>query len=301
MHVLSVQPVPLRPEKHVRKSVNTRLVSSQERVFELEQQVATQNSKIQTLEANQGYLVTLVYDLKKQIDDMKGKQSDQVNTRASNDDNDQGGGDDGGNDQGDHQDDTQGSDPFNFEFEGNLTDPKDGESSQHLDSDQAKNIQDDKVESLLDSEMERLNQDIDDEVNIPSLTVNVSEAGNARIQKELPPWRLPHGPPSKTHVTVNIESYYSKRGDRSCIASWAFDSEKNMYVVKRKSGRLEYYKKVNDFSLLTKLGLQPLNEAYFENIGRNGPAEMFRTFLNEQCLTNFAKMKAAESRLKKAK
>ncbi|KAI3687071.1 hypothetical protein L1987_80762 [Smallanthus sonchifolius] len=29
MHVLSVQPVPKRPEKHVRKSVNTRLVSSQ--------------------------------------------------------------------------------------------------------------------------------------------------------------------------------------------------------------------------------------------------------------------------------
>ncbi|KAI3686879.1 hypothetical protein L1987_80568 [Smallanthus sonchifolius] len=253
----------------------------QERVLELEQQVATQNSKIQTLEANQGYLITLVCELKKQIDDVKGKQNDQVNIDASNDDNDQGGGDDGGNDKGDHQDDTQESDPFNFEYEGNPNDPKDGESSQHLDSDQGTNIQDDNVESSSDSEMERLNKNIDDEVNIPSSTTNVPEADNTRIQKELPPWKMPPGPPSETHVTVNIESYYSKRGDRSGIASWAFDSEKNMYVVKIKSGRLEYYKRANDFSSLTKLDLQQLNEVYFENRGRNGQAEMFRTFLNE--------------------
>ncbi|KAI3795470.1 hypothetical protein L1987_38125 [Smallanthus sonchifolius] len=120
-------------------------------------------------------------------------------------------------------------------------------------------------------------------------------------KKELPPWRLPPGPPSESHVTVNIDSYYSKRGDRSGIASWDFDPEKNLYVIKRKSVRLEYYKSANDFSILTKLDLHQLNEAYFENKGRNGQARMFRTFLNEQCLTNFAKMKTDESTLKKAK
>ncbi|KAI3754856.1 hypothetical protein L1987_54648 [Smallanthus sonchifolius] len=200
--------------------------------------------------------------------------------------NDQGGGDDGGNDQGGNQDDTQGSDPFNFEFEGDLTDPKDNDFfSQHLESNQAKDIQDYRVESSSDLEMERRNQDIDDEVHIPRSTTNMLADGNTRNQKELPSWRLPPGPPSESHVTINIKSYYSKRVDRSGIASWAFDSEKNLYVVKRKSGRLEYYKRANDFSSLTKLDLQQLNEAYFENRGRNGPAEMYRTFLNEQCLT----------------
>ncbi|KAI3754619.1 hypothetical protein L1987_54406 [Smallanthus sonchifolius] len=275
----------------------------QDIVFELEHQVATQNSKIVTLEPNQGYRVTLVYELKKQIYDIKGKQSEQFTTGTSNDKNGQGDGDDGGNDQGGNKDDTQGNDPFNLEFEGDLTDPKNNDFSRHLEANQVKGIQYERVESSSDSEMERLNQDIDDEVNISSSTVDMSEDVNASkpSKKERPPWRFPPGPPSETHVTVNIEDYYSKRGDISGVASWGYDSEKGMYVVKRKSGHLEYYKSAHDFSSLTKVDLHQLNDAYFENKGRNGPAEMFHTFLNEQCLTNFAKMKTTESKLKRSK
>ncbi|KAI3795471.1 hypothetical protein L1987_38126 [Smallanthus sonchifolius] len=87
----------------------------------------------------------------KQVDDLKGKQAEQSTVGTTNDDNDQGGGDAGSKDQGDFQDDTQRSDPFNFDFEGDLTDPKDNDSPSHLYSTPAKDIQDEGVESSSDS------------------------------------------------------------------------------------------------------------------------------------------------------
>lgn len=95
------------------------------------------------------------------------------------------------------------------------------------------------------------------------------------------------------------KSRYDKEGNRSGIHSWSFDSDKDLWVVRRNDGSNEYYKNRVDFSSFTKVDLQELVNAPFTNPRDVSKARDFFNFLQRQALIGFTGMKTAESTLKK--
>ncbi|KAL8257323.1 hypothetical protein R6Q59_029364 [Mikania micrantha] len=65
------------------------------------------------------------------------------------------------------------------------------------------------------------------------------------------------------YVVTTEKSYYDQVGDRSGIHSWHYDGDKRMWVVKRKSGNLEYYESPFNFESWTRVDLAKLDELHF--------------------------------------
>ncbi|KAI3733238.1 hypothetical protein L1987_64458 [Smallanthus sonchifolius] len=86
----------------------------------------------------------------------------------------------------------------------------------------------------------------------------------------------------------------AKKNDRSPILSWMYDSEKHLYLVKRKNGRIEYFANMHDFESLPGYDLRALNKAPFYNLGNNGHARNFASFLDRECVSDFKIMKTAK-------
>ncbi|CAI9263665.1 unnamed protein product [Lactuca saligna] len=74
-----------------------------------------------------------------------------------------------------------------------------------------------------------------------------------------------------------------------------------MWVVKRKSKRVEYYEKSVDFMSWTKIDLAELNRAPFHNPTNNYVAWDFKRFLKTQVKNKFEGMKIVSSFTRKAK
>ncbi|KAJ0782714.1 hypothetical protein HanLR1_Chr01g0011431 [Helianthus annuus] len=90
----------------------------------------------------------------------------------------------------------------------------------------------------------------------------------------------------------------SKKGNRSGIKSWAYNDEKEMFIVLRKNNEVEYYKNSEDFNSWTPVDLRELSNAGFHNQVKNLNCKIGVNFFNrlqQQTRVNFRDMKLAES------
>lgn len=79
---------------------------------------------------------------------------------------------------------------------------------------------------------------------------------------------------------------------------WGFHDKLNVWVVKRKSGNVEYYKEKHDFSSFTRVDLSELANAPFSNPSNDPQATKFKKFLENQVKRQFDGMKIAGSFVK---
>ncbi|KAL8199588.1 hypothetical protein R6Q57_013156 [Mikania cordata] len=84
--------------------------------------------------------------------------------------------------------------------------------------------------------------------------------------------------------------------DRSTVVSWMYDYEKNVYLIKRFNGKLEYFKRPQDFCSMPKIDLRSINNTVFINLSKDSQAELFAKFLKDQCDKDFPIMKTAKGR-----
>ena len=94
--------------------------------------------------------------------------------------------------------------------------------------------------------------------------------------------------------------FTDKYGDRSGIKVWSFDADRKIWMIRRNSGNVEYYKKLADFKLLTKIDLKELAAAPFFNPSNHQGAMDFKLFLERKAKKNFKEIKVATSFVKKA-
>jgi hypothetical protein len=87
-------------------------------------------------------------------------------------------------------------------------------------------------------------------------------------------------------------------GDRSGVLSWGYDADSDIWFVKRKSLKVEYYKHIYDFSSWTSVDLADLAQAPFYNPSLNNVAHNFKIFLSNQHRKGFKDMKTAKSWIK---
>ncbi|KAL7595519.1 hypothetical protein Lser_V15G29441 [Lactuca serriola] len=71
--------------------------------------------------------------------------------------------------------------------------------------------------------------------------------------------------PQLSVTELDRKRFKTKYGDRTRIKVWGFSAEKNIWVIKRSSGSVEYYKHQNDFCSWTKIDLTELSNAPFHN------------------------------------
>ncbi|KAJ0481653.1 hypothetical protein HanIR_Chr13g0644981 [Helianthus annuus] len=64
-------------------------------------------------------------------------------------------------------------------------------------------------------------------------------------------------------------SHYDKVGNKSKVANWGYDHDKNMWLITRESGHREYYAKESQFETWTKIDLQSLLRAPYHDSDPN--------------------------------
>ncbi|MFS7999175.1 hypothetical protein Hanom_Chr12g01162901 [Helianthus anomalus] len=95
-----------------------------------------------------------------------------------------------------------------------------------------------------------------------------------------------------------ITTEKSKKGNRPGIKSWAYNDEKEMFIVLRKNNEVEYYKNSKDFNSWTPVDLRELSNAGFHDQVKNLNCQIGVNFYNrlqQQARVNFRDMKLAES------
>ncbi|KAF5758752.1 hypothetical protein HanXRQr2_Chr16g0732921 [Helianthus annuus] len=95
-----------------------------------------------------------------------------------------------------------------------------------------------------------------------------------------------------------ITTEKKKKGNRSGIKSWAYNDEKEMFIVLRKNNEVEYYKNSEDFNSWTPVDLRELSNAGFHDQVKNPNCKIGVNFYNrlqQQVRVNFRDMKLAES------
>lgn len=107
--------------------------------------------------------------------------------------------------------------------------------------------------------------------------------------------------PQLTVTDLEKRRFGDKFGNRTGIKMWGFDHELNLWVVKRNSGNLEYYKSIHDFSSWTIVDLFELLMTPFYNPSQDPSAFTFKRFLEGQVKDNFPKMKTAKSLIRRDK
>ncbi|KAF5783129.1 hypothetical protein HanXRQr2_Chr11g0504321 [Helianthus annuus] len=105
--------------------------------------------------------------------------------------------------------------------------------------------------------------------------------------------------PSKIPDRLVMElgsSYYDEVGNKSDVACWRYEPDKEMWLITRKSGHREYYGKESQFESWTKSDLKSLLRApYYDPVlNKRGPGWAFHSRLEKEVRTNFATMKTAE-------
>ena len=82
---------------------------------------------------------------------------------------------------------------------------------------------------------------------------------------------------------------------------WGYDPKLKLWVVKRNSGNLEYYKSIHDFNSWTKVDLSELPRAPLHNPSQNPSAFNFKQFLDKHVNDNFPSMWTAKALVRKDK
>ncbi|KAF5809061.1 hypothetical protein HanRHA438_Chr04g0162871 [Helianthus annuus] len=96
-------------------------------------------------------------------------------------------------------------------------------------------------------------------------------------------------------------SHYDEVGNKSEVACWRYELDKQMWLITRKSGHREYYAKESQFESWTKIDLKSLLCApfYDPDINRRGRGWAFHSRLEREVRTNFATMKTAEPTIRR--
>ncbi|MFS7986764.1 hypothetical protein Hanom_Chr11g01014121 [Helianthus anomalus] len=78
-----------------------------------------------------------------------------------------------------------------------------------------------------------------------------------------------------------ITTEKSKKGNRSGIRSWAYNDEKEMFIVLRKNGEVEYYANSDAFNSWTPVDLRELSNAGFHDQVKNPNCKTGVNFFNK--------------------
>ncbi|MFS7986617.1 hypothetical protein Hanom_Chr11g01012451 [Helianthus anomalus] len=91
-------------------------------------------------------------------------------------------------------------------------------------------------------------------------------------------------------------SHYDEVGNKSEVACWRFEHDKDMWLITCKSGHREYYAKESQFESWTKIYLKSLLRApnYDPDPNQKGRGWAFYSRLEREVKSNFATMKRAE-------
>ncbi|KAL8244117.1 hypothetical protein R6Q59_010375 [Mikania micrantha] len=89
---------------------------------------------------------------------------------------------------------------------------------------------------------------------------------------------------------------FAVRNGRSNVACWMFDKDRQLYLIKRMNGKLEYYKRLQEFYSMPKFDLWSINNAMFFNPSKDSQAELFAKLLKDKCDKDFSVMKTAKGR-----
>ncbi|MFS8023724.1 hypothetical protein Hanom_Chr16g01454821 [Helianthus anomalus] len=91
-------------------------------------------------------------------------------------------------------------------------------------------------------------------------------------------------------------THYDEVGNKSEVACWRYEPDKQMWLVTRKSGHREYYAKESQFESWTQIDLKSLLCApYFDpDLSKKGRGWAFHSRLEREVRTKFATMKTAE-------
>ncbi|CAI9300241.1 unnamed protein product [Lactuca saligna] len=92
-----------------------------------------------------------------------------------------------------------------------------------------------------------------------------------------------------------------KYGDRLENIMWGYDADKKMWIVKQKSGGIEYYEWKVDFMSWKKVDLSELIYAPFHNPTNDTMAWSFKNVLEIKVKNNFEDLKTTSLFTKKAK
>ncbi|KAL8262572.1 hypothetical protein R6Q59_023921 [Mikania micrantha] len=96
--------------------------------------------------------------------------------------------------------------------------------------------------------------------------------------------------------TASSKDLFTVCNDRSRVVCWMYDKEKQLYSVKRFNGKLEYFKRPQDFFLLPNIDPRSINNVVFKNPSEDSQADLFAKFLKDQCDKDFPTMKSAKGR-----
>ncbi|KAF5813465.1 hypothetical protein HanXRQr2_Chr03g0098721 [Helianthus annuus] len=96
-------------------------------------------------------------------------------------------------------------------------------------------------------------------------------------------------------------SHYDHVGNKSEVACWRYEHDKEIWLVTQKSGHREYYAKESQFESWTKIDLKSLLRApyYDPELNQRGRSWAFHSRLEREVKTNFATMKTAEATVKR--
>ncbi|KAD6119014.1 hypothetical protein E3N88_10285 [Mikania micrantha] len=101
--------------------------------------------------------------------------------------------------------------------------------------------------------------------------------------------------PEHTFISDD-RNLFAVRNDRSNVCCWMYDKQRDIYLVKRMSGKVEFYKKPRDFCSLPKVDIRSIDKAMFFNPSKDSQADLFAKFIKDQCEKNFPVMRTAKGR-----
>ncbi|KAL8265759.1 hypothetical protein R6Q59_003103 [Mikania micrantha] len=101
--------------------------------------------------------------------------------------------------------------------------------------------------------------------------------------------------PEHTFTTCDRD-LFAVRNDKSNVCCWMYDKDKDLYLVKRMNGKLEYFKRPRDFCSMPKFDIRSINNAMFFNPSKDTQADLFAKFLKDQCDRDFPVMKTTKGR-----
>ncbi|KAL8257478.1 hypothetical protein R6Q59_029519 [Mikania micrantha] len=103
--------------------------------------------------------------------------------------------------------------------------------------------------------------------------------------------------------TSGSRDLFAVRNERSKVTCWMYDKDKQLYLAKKRNGKLEYFKRPQDFCLMPKFDIRSINNdvfynpsKVFYNPSKDSQAELFAKFIKEQCDKDFPTMNTAKGK-----
>ncbi|KAD5318219.1 hypothetical protein E3N88_18165 [Mikania micrantha] len=98
------------------------------------------------------------------------------------------------------------------------------------------------------------------------------------------------------YVTPNAQDVNAICNDRSKIVCPSFEKEKQLYVLKRFNGKMEYFRRPQDFSSLPAIDIRNLAKVRFINMDEIESTNRFMNFLKDQCDKYFIVLKPVKGK-----